>query len=205
MSPSPDTWITTDGTSDGMTVRAVVFLLILVASGITALGAREAMRASVRRAGGATRRALARGGDGRPWACVRCRSVTPDSRDRCSSCGAQRATSQLLFAPVETEPDILPEAIPVTSDALVALEHNAAAHEDGLNGHWRLRVNGVVVGVAARRDGALHLLRAIDGGGVVIFDPHGNGLAPYPLEAVIRSFEGPRLPLGVPCPEAARR
>ena len=205
MSPSPETWITTDATGDGMTVRAVVFLLILVASGITAWGVREAMRASVRRAGGATRQAFARGGDGRPWACARCRSLTPDSRDRCSKCGADRATSQLAFAPVETEPDVLPEAIPVTADALVFLEHDAAAHEDGLNGHWRLRVNGVVVGVAARRDGALHLLRAVQGGSVVMFDPHGNGVAPYPLEALIHAFDGPRLPLGVPCPEAARR
>jgi hypothetical protein len=205
MSPSPDTWITTDGTGDGMTVRAVVFLLILVASGITAWGVREAMRASVRRAGGATRHALTRGGDGRPWACARCRSFTPDSSPRCSKCGADRASSQLAFAPVETEPDVLPEAIPVTADALVFLEHDAAAHEDGLNGHWRLRVNGVVVGFAARRDGVLHLLRAVQGGSVVMFDPHGNGVAPYPLEALIRAFEGPRLPLGVPCPEAAKR
>jgi len=205
MTPSPDTWITTEGGTDAMTVRAVVFLLILVASGLTAWGVREAMRASVRRAGGATRQALARGGNGRPWACARCRSLTPGSSPRCSRCGADRATSELVIAPVETEPDILPAAIPVAVDALVALEHNAAAHEDGLNGHWRLRVNGVVVGVAARRGGALQLLRAVEGGSVVIFDPHGNGVAPYPLEALIRAFEGPRLPLGVPCPETANR
>ena len=78
-----------------------------------------------------------------------------------------------MFAPVETEPDILPDDDPRRPPTRWSrLEHNAAAHDDGLNGHWRLRVNGVVVGVAARRDGALRLLRAIDGGSVVIFDPH---------------------------------
>ena len=100
--------------------------------------------------------------------------------------------------------DIVPTAIPA-SGALVLLEHNPAAHEDALAGHWRLRVNGVVSGSAARRDGALDLLRALEGAETVYYDPNGNGVGPYPVAALIGAFEAPTLPVAGPCPEQVAR
>lgn len=86
----------------------------------------------------------------------------------------------------------------------MTLEHDARAHTDGLSRHWRLRVDGVIVGSAARRDGALALLRAVDGADVVRYDLRGTGVAEYPLPALIAAFEGPKLPVAGPCPEAVR-
>jgi hypothetical protein len=60
----------------------------------------------------------------------------------------------------------------------------------------------VIVGSAARRDGALALLRAVEGARAVLFDANGMGYAPYPLPALLAAFEGPRLPITGACPEA---
>jgi hypothetical protein len=110
----------------------------------------------------------------------------------------------MTFAGTPTEPDIIPASIPAGSSATVVLEHNPAAHLDGLNGHWRLRVNGVIVGSAARRDGVLAMLRAVEGADAALFDPNDSGYARYALPALIAAFEKPKLPLSAPCPEKGR-
>jgi len=66
-------------------------------------------------------------------------------------------------------------------------------------------VNGVSTGSAASRDGALALLRALRDTEVAVFDPKGEGYAPYGLAALIAAFEGARLPFAGPCPEAGSR
>jgi hypothetical protein len=138
------------------------------------------------------------------WACGRCRSVNRAASVRCERCRAPRAATQITFAGLPTEPDVLPTSIPAGAGAMVTLEHNEAAHRDALNGHWRLRVNGVMVGSAARRDGALALLRAVEGADAVLFDPNGSGYARYALPALIAAFEQSRLPISEPCPEKGR-
>ena len=65
-------------------------------------------------------------------------------------------------------------------------------------------MNSVIVGSAARRDGALTRLGAVDGVGAVVFDPDGAGYAHYALPALIAAFERPKLPLAAPCPEKGR-
>ena len=67
--------------------------------------------------------------------------------------------------------------------------------------HGGLSVGGPTVGAAARRDGALELLRALDGIEIVALDVRGTGPARYRRADVIARFEGPRFPLDVPCPE----
>ena len=109
------------------------------------------------------------------------------------------------FAAVDADPDIIPNEIQAGLGSAVTLEHNDAAHAQGMTAHWRLRVNSVVVGTAATRDGALQLLRAVRGADVVLFDPKGMGYAPYPLPALINAFEGAKLPYAGPCPEAGSR
>ncbi len=79
--------------------------------------------------------------------------------------------------------------------------HDPGAHVDAGAAHWRLMAGGQIVGSAARRDGALALLRALDGVDVVALDTHGTGPATYRLRDVIARFEAPRFPLDVPCPE----
>jgi hypothetical protein len=206
---SPTTWITTDPSGEGVAVRAVVFLLLIGVGIVLALAFRDAARGYRRGLGAAVRSAI-----GRPeppawargeWACGACRSVNRRDARSCDTCRAPRAAVELAFAPPEAAPDILPEVIPAGAGSTVTLEHNAAAHSDGLSGHWRLRVNGVTVGSAATRDGALHLLRAVRDAEAVLFDPRGAGYAPYGLADLIRAFEGPRLPVSGPCPEAVTR
>ena len=138
------------------------------------------------------------------WACGACHTVNRASLVACERCRAPRGATQMTFAAIPTEPDIIPATIPVGAGSTVSLEHNPAAHLEGLNGHWRLRVNSVIVGSAARRDGALALLRAVDGAPAVVFDPDGAGYAHYALPALIAAFEGPKLPLAAPCPEKGR-
>lgn len=204
---SPETWIDASQTPEGMTLRAFAFLLILAISGIAALAARDLLGRARSDATRAARAAVA--GPPAPewasrgWACGRCRSVTSHGRDRCQRCGAPRREIELQFPPPEPVPDIIPAEIVAGPGSLVMLEHNAAAHGQALAGHWRLRVNGVVAGSAATRDGALALLRAVRGVDTVVFNPRGMGYAPYPLAALVAAFEGPRLPFADPCPEAA--
>jgi len=206
---SPTTWIDTSPTPEGMTLRVVAFLLILAISGIAALAARDALGRTRSEAG-----RIARGAIGQPvappwasrgWACGRCRSVTGHGRDRCQGCGAPRSETELHLPPAEPVPDVIPADITAGPGSLVMLEHNASAHEQALARHWLLRVNGVVAGSAANRDGALALLRAVRGVDTVMFDPHGKGYAPYQLTALVAAFEGPRLPYASPCPEAGQR
>ena len=57
------------------------------------------------------------------------------------------------------------------------------------------------MGTAQTRDGALGLLRALDGTDVVALDVRGTGPSTYRLVEVIARFEAPRFPLDVDCPE----
>ena len=203
------TWVDTSQTAGGIALRVFVLLAILAFSGLMALGVREALGRMRAGSGGAARRAM-----GRPapppwatgeWACGRCRSFNRQAQVRCTRCGAQRRQVEMTFAPPEPEADVIPEEIAAGPGALVVLEHDPAAHTRALAGHWTLRVNGVTAGSASTRDGALALLRALGGTERVMFDPKGLGLAPYPLGAVIAAFEGRKLPITSPCPEAGER
>jgi hypothetical protein len=108
----------------------------------------------------------------------------------------------LAHAPIEVRPDWIPERIEVPPAAVVTLVHDPGAHLDPSEAHWQVCVGGRMVGSAARRDGALALLRTLDGAEVVHLDVRGTGAAQYRLEDVIARFEGQRFPLDVPCPEA---
>jgi len=187
---------------------ALAFLLLVYGGGLLAWGTWRLAGRIRRGAGPATRTLI-----GRPepppwvqdhWACGRCRSVNPRHAARCQRCRAPRADVEIPVLPPPTEADIIPAAIPAAG-ATVLLEHNAAAHDEGLAGHWRLHVNGVIAGSAARRDGALDLLRALQGVETVYYDPKGNGVVPCPIAALIGAFQAPTLPLSEPCPERMAR
>lgn len=207
--PTASTWVPVDADTASTATRALVFLLVLALAFLAAVAFRGGVRAALRRADAATRRLFGRPRPPSPWAtgewaCGRCKTLNRGSSRACERCRSPRAEADMRFAPVPTEPDIVPASIPAGVGAVVTLEHNAAAHTQGLNGHWRLRVNSVIVGSAARRDGALALLRAVEGADAVLFDPKGDGYAAYPLPALIAAFEAPRLPIRAPCPEAGR-
>lgn len=179
----------------------------MVFSFLLAIAARGALRGWAKGIGPATRRALgapdpsatwARG----EWACGRCRSLNRGSATACERCRAPRAQAEIRVAAPGTAPDIIPAEIRAGPTSVVTLEHNPGAHGRGLTGHWRLRVNTVIVGSAARRDGALALLRAVRGASAVMFDADGEGFAAYGLPDLVRAFEAPRLPLRTPCAEA---
>lgn len=183
---------------------AVIYLLLVYGGMLGAWGLWQLVRYLRDRAGPATRDLI-----GRPepppwvqdhWACGRCRSVNPRFAEQCQRCRAPRASAEITVPSPAAVPDIVPIEIPAAG-ALVRLEHNALAHGDGLAGHWRLRVNGVIAGSAARRGGALELLRALRGAETVYYDPRGRGVGPYPIAALIEAFEGPILPVAGPCPE----
>ena len=206
-SDSPPTWISTDPSTEGTIVRAVAFLAIMVLAFLLAVAFRGALRGGARQAGPATRRILGRPEPPAPWArgewvCARCRSISRPASTRCDRCRTPRAVAEVLPPAAQGVPDIIPAEVPAAPPSVVMLEHNAAAHLEGLAGHWRLRVNNVIVGSAARRDGALALLRAVTGAETVLFDRRGDGYAPMALAALIAAFEGPRLPIRAPCPEA---
>jgi hypothetical protein len=206
--PSPVAleWLPTDPDAASAATRAIAFLLIMTLAFLAAVGFRGMVGRVRRRSGGATRRLLGRPPVHEPWAtgewaCGRCHTVNRASSAACERCRGPRAEVAMSFAAVVTEPDILPASIPAGAGATVTLEHNPAAHTQGLNGHWRLRVNSVIVGSAARRDGALALLRAVEGAEAVLYDPSGEGYAAYALPALVAAFEAPRLPLSTSCPE----
>jgi hypothetical protein len=200
------TWISTGDDTASQMARALVFVMAMALSGLAALGFWNWIRGGG--VGRLTRRALGRPlrptWDSGEWACGACHTVNRASNIVCEPCRGPRGATQMSFAGIPTEPDIIPATVPAGVGASVTLEHNPAAHADGLNGHWRLRVNSVVVGSAARRDGALALLRAVEGAESVLFDPNGAGYSRYALPALIAAFEGPRLPLAAPCPERGR-
>lgn len=136
------------------------------------------------------------------WFCAHCRSTNVPAATRCGSC--RRARADLEHAPVAARPDWIPERIDASRGRIVSLVHGPAAHADPSDAHWKVTVAGQVVGSAAHRDGALALLRAIDGADTIAFDVRGTGPAVYRIGDVIARFEAPRFPLDVPCPERGR-
>ena len=196
----------TDDTPEAIAGRALVFVVIMACAYLLAVAAWGGLGRAARNADRATRRLFGRpvlpqDWDRGTWACGRCRSINRPRSVACERCQAPRAEVEIPVVPVPTAPDVVPAEIAVPDGSAVTLEHNAAAHADGLNGHWRLRVNGVILGSAARRDGALALLRAVRGSEVVLFDPKGAGYATYGRAALIAAFEARSLPLRAPCPE----
>lgn len=199
-----ESWVPREGTPEAAVGRLLLALLVV--------GLGVVFAASVTRGAADYRRGLARSLRRaiRPepppwvrteWVCGACRSVNLARSRLCATCRRERAVVELTFTPEPTMPDQIPAAIAVPPGSRVTLEHNPAAHADGLTGHWRLRVNGVVVGSAARRDGALALLRVVGGADTIMFDPRETGFSTYRLIDLVAAFERPRLPLDVPCPE----
>lgn len=154
-------------------------------------------RRTVNHARGADRPAWAPG----IWLCAFCLSTNSPAASSCRSC--KRPRQDLDRPQVVVATDVLPERIPVRPGAIVTLHHEARAHADPDDPHWRVTVGGLTVGSAAKRDGVLALLRALDGTDVVFLDIRGDGTAPYRLSDVLERFDGPRFPLDVACPEAA--
>lgn len=208
MTPTPseqvESWVPRSDAPEAAIGRLLLALLVV---GIGAAFAASLTRGAAdyrRGLAGALRRAI------RPepppwvrteWVCGSCRSVNNGRARRCASCRRERAAVELTFTPSPTMPDQIPAEIAVPPGSRLTLEHNPAAHADGLTGHWRLRVNGAVVGSAARRDGALALLRAVVGADTIMFDPRETGFSTYRLAELVVAFERPRLPVDVPCPE----
>ena len=159
--------------------------------------------------GGATRRARrdisrARGAERPEWApgiwhCAACLSTNRPTATRCERC--RRPREELVHDAAEVRPDWLPDRIPVPPNVIVTLVHDPSAHLDPGEAHWRLTAGGRTVGSAARREGALALLRALDGVDVIALDVRGTGPGTFRLADVIARFEAPRFPLDVACPE----
>jgi len=201
------TWI--DSSAEATVARFVVFVLLVGGGALAGWTLVDLVRRNRSRAGRAARGALGRpepapwaGGD---WACGRCKSVNRPRARSCARCHGERATVEMRFPGVAGEPDVIPGEVHGGPGSIVMLVHDDAAHTRGLAGHWTLRVNGVSTGSAATRDGALALLRALRDTEVVVFDPKGDGYAPYALAALIAAFEGPKLPFAGPCPEGGVR
>lgn len=161
-------------------------------------GAKREARRSLTTARGGTRPEWAPG----IWHCAACLSTNPPTATRCGRCMAPRHV--LEHDPVEVRPDWIPDRVPVATGALIGLVHDASAHADPSLAHWRLMVGGQIAGSAARRDGALALLRALDGADRISLDVRGTGPADYRVADVIARFEAPAFPLDVACPERAR-
>jgi hypothetical protein len=203
--PAPPTWVTIDTSPDGMAIRLVVLLLIAAVSIMLGLAFRDGVMAYLRGFRRAAIRAL--GKEPPPdwivtdWLCGACLSINVRAATRCRSCRSGRVENEVK-EPVGSAPaDVIPGSIDGTGKR-VALEHSRAAHRDPHQVHWRLRVDGRVMGSACLRDGALALLRAVHGADIVLFDQHDSGLVPYRLDDLISAFERPALPLNEPCPEA---
>jgi hypothetical protein len=206
MEPGGVEWIATGPDAAGL--RLVVFVLLVGAGALTAWTVVDIIRRNRARAVKKARDAL--GVEDRPawaqgdWACGRCRSVNRPSARRCARCRGERPVVELRFDPPAREPDVIPAEIRPGPGALVMLEHDAAAHARNLNGHWLLRVNGVIAGSAATRDGALQLLCALRDAPSVMADTKGEGYAGYPTDLLAAAFAGPQLPYAGPCPEQTR-
>jgi hypothetical protein len=136
------------------------------------------------------------------WMCAHCRSTNDPVARTCAIC--RRPREDLARREAVVAEDVIPDRIVVPEGRFVALFHDPAAHADVETGHWRLKVGGQTAGVAALRDGALALLRAVEGTDTIALDVRGTGLASYRLTDVIARFEAPGFPLDVPCPEAGR-
>jgi hypothetical protein len=161
-------------------------------------GASRATRRSISQARGADRPEWVPG----IWQCALCLTTNREAATRCEKC--HRPRQDLVHEPVEPRPDWIPDRIPADSGAIVTLVHDPRAHVDPGEAHWRLTIGGRMVGSAASRDGALALLRALDGPRVVALDVRGAGPSTYRLADVIERFEAPKFPLDVPCPERLR-
>lgn len=193
-----------DGAVGQMAIVAAALLagMVLAWAVFTILGrADRTARREINRARGADRPEWAPG----IWHCAACLSTNPPTADRCARCREPRR--ELVHAPIEARPDWIPERIAVPPGTVVTVVHDPAAHVDPSEAHWQVRVGGRMVGSAADRNGALALLRALDGDSdgaeIVYLDVRGTGTSPYRLGDVIARFEGQRFPLDVPCPEAA--
>jgi hypothetical protein len=136
------------------------------------------------------------------WHCAACFSTNPPTAERCARCREPRRG--LAHAPIEVRPDWIPDRIEVPPATVVTLVHDPRAHLDPSEAHWQMRVGGRTMGSAALRDGALALLRSLDGVEVIALDVRGTGTSQYRVTDVIARFEARRFPLEVPCPEAAR-
>lgn len=195
-----------EGNDLATTIGRLVLVVIPYAGGMfVAWWLVNAFRAWRRRAGDKARDLM---GTSNPppwmtgdWACGRCHTVNRHARDQCQGCRARRSDVQMTFEPPPAEPDAIPDNAFVGPGGVCMLEHNGAAHAERLNGHWRLRINGVVTGTAAMRDGAAALLRAVEGTELILFDPHESGPAVYRVDALIAAFEHGRLPFNGTCPE----
>lgn len=173
--------------------------LVIAWSVVTLLsGMARTVRRDINRARGADRPAWAPG----IWLCAHCRSTNVPAANRCGSC--RRPRQEFAHPPVDERPDWIPDRIDASRDRIVSLIHDPAAHADPSDAHWKVTVAGQVVGSAARRDGVLALLRAIDGADTIALDVRGTGPAVFRIADVIARFEGPRFPLDVPCPERGR-
>lgn len=161
-------------------------------------GASRATRRSISQARGADRPEWVPG----IWQCAFCLTTNREAATRCEKC--RRPRQDLVHEPVEPRPDWIPDRIPADSGAIVTLVHDPGAHADPGEAHWRLTIGGRMVGSAASRDGALALLRALDGPRVVALDVRGAGPSTYRLVDVIERFEASKFPLDVPCPERLR-
>lgn len=159
----------------------------------------RAVRREVTRARGADRPEWAPG----IWHCAACLTTNRPTATRCEKC--HRPRQELVHEPVEPRPDWIPDRIVASPGLLVTLIHDPAAHTDPGLAHWRLTSGGRTVGTAQSRDGALALLRALDGTDAVALDVRGTGPATYRLAEVIARFEAPRFPLDVDCPERSSR
>lgn len=168
----------------------IAWVLLSVLGGTSRRARRE-----INRARGAERPDWAPG----IWICAACRSSNHPTADRCATC--RRPRQDLARDPEAPRPDWIPERIIVPTGMLAALLHDPAAHSDPGEAHWRVVIGGQTVGSAARRDGALGLLRAIEGADTILLDVRGTGAAAYRLVDVIARFEAPRFPLDLPCPE----
>lgn len=188
-----------DGAVGQMAVVAAGLLagMVLAWAVFTILGrAEQTARREINRARGAERPEWAPG----IWHCAACLSTNPPTAQRCARCREPR--QELVHAPIEVRPDWIPERIGVPAGTVVTMVHDPSAHVDPSEAHWQVRAGGQMVGSAARRDGALALLQALDGVEVVSLDVRGTGTSLYRVEDVIARFEAPRFPLDVPCPEA---
>lgn len=171
----------------GMAIAAAFFMVVR--------GFLRSSRRQINRSRGAERPDWAPG----IWLCAHCRSTNHPSARRCTSCHAPRA--DILRDPAEARPDWIPERIDASRGLIVTFAHDPAAHSDPGAAHWQLLVGGHMVGSAARRTGAIALLKALQGTETIAIDVRGTGAATYRLADAIARFEAPRFPIDVPCPE----
>jgi hypothetical protein len=192
-------------TPEGFASRAVVFVVLMLVALVLAILFRDGLAHYARGFGPALAKALGRepppdwrSGE---WICGACLSSNTRISTECAKCRGHRAMTALRPADPEPMSEVVPERIAVPAGTHLLLEHNAAAHADGLVGHWRIRRSGQVLASTSRRTGVPGMLRAIEGTDIILLDRRGAGATAYRIPEVIAEFESPRFPLAVPCPE----